>query len=408
MVILLTITTFLLAFLISAAGRETPRFTIETDSNIHANCTLETLNDKGIVASDGAAPIKISDSSNFARRPSVAAASDDVLLHDGRPYSARPWRGAVLEEERLIVGPAKASFPAANAKGLSLYLPYVAAALWSLPEGVDDADLFVAQLQVETRKRDVIFLKNGDRIEGTLTSLSAKSGAGMMVGAKRIETPWPKLAGLALSTDRAVRPRSKKPYVRAVLEDGSRVSLQDLRLDAKSRHFLGKTLFGTTLELPEAALVAFDTRQDQAVDLSELTPSQYEQRPFLGASWPLAKDVSATAQPLRLAGSTFEKGIGVHAPCRVTYKLDGKFERFDALVGIDESARRGRAKIALELDGKRIDLNEAKEMTAKDAPVVLRQNVRGVRELTLIVEVGAFGDVQANVNWAKARLISKK
>jgi NPCBM/NEW2 domain len=139
-----------------------------------------------------------------------------------------------------------------------------------------------------------------------------------------------------------------------------------------------------------------------------LTPSRYEQRPFLGASWPLAKDAAATEQPLRLTGNTFEKGVGVHAPARVSYKLDGKYERFDALVGIDETARRGRARVALELDGKRIDLHEGKELSAKDEPVVVRQTVRDVRELTLIVEVGAFGDVQANVNWSKARLVNKR
>ena len=59
----------------------------------------------------------------------------------------------------------------------------------------------------------------------------------------------------------------------------------------------------------------------------------------------------------------------------------------------------------IELDGKRLDLNNGKELTSKTAPLPLRLDVRGVREMKLIVELGSFGDVQAHVNWAKARLI---
>jgi hypothetical protein len=149
-------------------------------------------------------------------------------------------------------------------------------------------------------------------------------------------------------------------------------------------------------------------RLGPAVDISEWLPTKYEQRPFLGPPWPLAKDVAADRGPLRVSGNTFEKGLGTHAPCRVTYALDGKYRRFDALVGIDEmTSPRGRAKIAVELDGKRIDLHAGKELTSQSTPVQVRLDVANAKSLTLIVDVGTFGDVQANVNWAKARLIKR-
>jgi hypothetical protein len=137
-----------------------------------------------------------------------------------------------------------------------------------------------------------------------------------------------------------------------------------------------------------------------------LTPARYEHRPYLGAAWPLVKDAAADNHPLRIHGSTYEKGLGTHAPCRVTYALDGKYQRFDAVVGVDSATSpRGRAKVAVEIDGKRSELNGGKELTSETAPVEVRLNVAGARTLTLIVELGAFGDVQANVNWAKARLV---
>ena len=39
---------------------------------------------------------------------------------------------------------------------------------------------------------------------------------------------------------------------------------------------------------------------------------------------------------------------------------------------------------------------------------IVQLDVRNVRTMTLIVETGSFGDVQANLNWAKARLIKKE
>ena len=61
--------------------------------------------------------------------------------------------------------------------------------------------------------------------------------------------------------------------------------------------------------------------------------------------------------------------------------------------------------MAIELDGKRIDLNDGKELTSQTTPLTVRLDVRKVRTLTLIADLGSFGDVQAHVNWAKARLV---
>jgi hypothetical protein len=82
------------------------------------------------------------------------------------------------------------------------------------------------------------------------------------------------------------------------------------------------------------------------------------------------------------------------------------YRRFEALVGFDEPrSRRGRARLAVELDGKKVELNEGKELTSHDPPLQVRLDVAGVREMTLVMDVGSFGDVQAHVNWANARLV---
>ncbi len=404
----------LLVFFLGTAARaqEPVRFTIETAERTHKAAELVALSDTRALSFAEAGQRRTIQRWLELRREGRTLPAllerDFALLTNGDRIPLAPAAPALLEGTRLLLHCAK-TLPGAPEQALSLYGPHVALVFWSLPDGADDADLFVARLQRETRKQDVVYLKNGDRIEGTITALEAKTGCINVNDGGKTQTPWTQIAGIAWSTDRQARLRTKKPYFRAVLDGGARINFLELRFDQKSRRWLGKTQFGASLEMPEAAVLAIDVRQDQAVDLAELTPLRYEYRPYLGAAWPLVLDAGATGHPLRLSDSTFEKGLGTHASCSVAYKLDGQYQRFDSLVGIDpERAPRGRARAAIELDGKRIELNAGKELTGRGAPVQVRLDVRGVRTMTLIVEAGSFGDVQAEVNWAQARLIKRE
>ena len=388
-----------------------PRFTIDTATRTLSGCTLIALEENGTLHVEHSAarvvlPRFIEIRQEGQKLPSLLT-RNFVSLSNGDRLPLDADAPARLEESRLHLCPAK-SLPIANAKGLDLFAPNVVLLFWSLPDGVDEAERFFAQLQDEPRKRDVVFLRNGDRIEGTIAALGPKIGCVITTDGRKVQTPWPKMAGIAWSTDRQARLRTKKTYTRAVLEGGARVNFLELRFVEKVRRWVGKTQFGATVELSESSLIALDVRQGLAVDVSELTPARYEHRPFLGAVWPLAKNAAATGQPLRLHGNTYEKGLGTHAACQVAFKLDGYYQRFDALVGIDETSRRGRARAVIDLDGKRIELNEGKELTSQTAPLAVQLDVRNVRTMTLIVELGSFGDVQADVNWAKARLIKKE
>ena len=57
------------------------------------------------------------------------------------------------------------------------------------------------------------------------------------------------------------------------------------------------------------------------------------------------------------------------------------------------------------VDGKEQIPGPEKELTGKDAPLPVRIDVSKARELTLVVDFGSYGDVQAHVNWGDARLI---
>jgi hypothetical protein len=167
----------------------------------------------------------------------------------------------------------------------------------------------------------------------------------------------------------------------------------------------GKTLFGEQIEVAVDQVAALDVRQGAAVYLSDLEPRRYQHTPFLGVAWPYTKDGSVAGRELGWGG-TFDKGLGMHAESRITYELGGHYRRFEAVVGLDEyTGRRGRVRLQVLVDGQAQDIGWSGELSARDQPLRLRIDVRGGRELTLAVLCGRFGDVQAHVNWADARLI---
>ncbi len=340
------------------------------------------------------------------RRHRPAPPADHVVVlgsGDRLPFqSAAPVR---LQAGRLALTPAEPLRPRAGAE-LSLFRPYVAVVLWALPEGADDAESFLARLRPEERSADVAYLRNGDRVEGTVTGLDADDGCTVRAEGETIRTPYAKLAAIAFASDRVSRPRPKKTHALAVLAGGARLHFTELRYDGAARRWAGRTTTGAEVTFAEADLVALELLRGPAVYLSELTPWRYEPVPYLGVRWPLGVDAAVDGRPLRLGGDWLDRGLGVHGPCRVSYALEGRFAWFEAVAGLDPTAGgKGRARLAVVIDDKEYPLAEGKERTAADAPLGVRLDVRGARRLTLVTEAGSLGDVQARVTWGEARLI---
>jgi len=290
-----------------------------------------------------------------------------------------------------------------------LTLPLSAlAVLWIAdPAGVDDPAVLRRRLLAEPRKRDVVWLRNGDVVEGTVTRLD-KDGFHVEADGKQVTVEYAKVAYVAFSTllMRSLTP--KGPYGHLVLADGSRLGLVGPQATGKT--LIAKTLFGAEVQVPVADIVALDLRQGRAVYLSDLKPSSYKSTPYGNISWPYALD-GAVDQPgsraLVLGGSTYDKGLGLHSECRISYALAGGYRRFEALAGVDARSG-GSARLQVLVDGKPRDLGRAKDLTAKDTPLTIRLDVTGAKDLTLIVEGGSGGYAQARLNLADARLIRDK
>src|SRR5262249_23379340 len=132
------------------------------------------------------------------------------------------------------------------------------------------------------------------------------------------------------------------------------------------------------------------------------------QTPYLDAVMPPVVDGSPKNRDLRVGGGSYDKGIGMHGACRMTFDLGGAYKRFESLVGLDDvTGREGSARVQVLVDGNPRKLGIERDLTHRNGPMSVRVAVSGAKQLTLVVDFGERGDVQADVNWVDARLIKK-
>jgi hypothetical protein len=277
------------------------------------------------------------------------------------------------------------------------------AVLWlATPDGAEP-DRLLRRLATEPRTRDVLLLRNGDRVEGVVTGLDGNA-VRLDVNRKELTVERGKVAVVALNTELTTTLRPKTAYGRLILRDGTRLSLASAT-SQDGKTLTGETLFKAAVSFPVADIVALAIQGGPAVYLSELKAKKFEHTPYLGVPWPYVVDGSVDRRDLRVGGSSFDRGIGMHTASRLTYDLAGRYRRFEALVGVDDrSGKGGSTRIRVLLDGRPVGLGD-RELTVRTGPLPVRVDVSGAKELTLVAEFGSRGGVEGHVDWADARLI---
>jgi hypothetical protein len=258
-----------------------------------------------------------------------------------------------------------------------------------------------------TPPRDVLLYRNGDAVRGALNGFTETGVKFAPDGNPAREVPLKDLAAVGFNPRFARARKPKGVYALATLADGTRLSVTEPL--AKGNAVVAKALCGPDVEIPLSKLVSLDVLQGAATYLSDLTPKKTEVAGFLGDGWRPVSDRSVRGRPLLLltkdGDAAFNKGLGTHPKTTLTYDLGGKFTRFEALVGLDAATgKRGRASVRVLLDGKDVGPADLKTLTA-GAAVPVRLDVRGGKELVLVIDFGPAGDVQADVNWGDARLV---
>ncbi len=312
-----------------------------------------------------------------------------------------PFRNLRLIEEKFHFRHANLE----DGKDTSLPLSAVAV-LWHVAPDKDlDAEKLRRRLTASKRTRDTVCLRNGDIVAGILTSLDADNAV-VEVDKRRVTVKTPQLAYIAFNTELADALRPKGTYARLILCDnrpghGGRISFTSPSADETT--LTGTTVFGARLRVPLLDIAALEPHLGNFIYLSDLKESKYSFHPYLDSVWPFSLDGNVAGHDLLLAGSTYDKGIGMHSQSRLTYRLSGDYRRFEATVGLDDKDGRGGAVRLRVLAAGRTLLDRI--VTSRDGAIPISLSVEGVRELSLEVDFGKDGDVRDVVNWADARLV---
>lgn len=124
-------------------------------------------------------------------------------------------------------------------------------------------------------------------------------------------------------------------------------------------------------------------------------------------SEPPRVDLNAYGRPFNINGLSFPKGIGVHAPSRVSFHLNGRADRFSCFVGVDQSSRGGQSfgvYCSLIADGK--EIFKSPKLRTDSNPFKIEVRVSGVQHLVLSVEPTVLEDSESNVDWVDLRFFS--
>lgn len=178
-----------------------------------------------------------------------------------------------------------------------------------------------------------------------------------------------------------------------------------------TRSFFG-ALVGAIVSLTGCAAGAEHSVDDVESDeliassfLSDLTPTSatngwgpYERDQSNG------EQAAGDGQTITIAGTSYTKGLGVHASSDLSYTVPDNCQRFRSVIGIDdEVGDKGSVRFIVLLNGNRVYRSAV--LTGSSSAVSIDVAVSGGSRLTLRVNNGGNGSGYDHADWANARFV---
>lgn len=129
----------------------------------------------------------------------------------------------------------------------------------------------------------------------------------------------------------------------------------------------------------------------------------------LGMVYPHRVDRNCLDGPLVSGERAWSRGLGVHAPSRLTWQLDGAWARLRATAGIDDSALANRhpGSVVFRVLGDGKELWSSPTVRGGDPLQAVDVSLDGVRELVLEVDPATEAFVSDRANWLRPLLIAR-
>jgi alpha-galactosidase len=142
----------------------------------------------------------------------------------------------------------------------------------------------------------------------------------------------------------------------------------------------------------------------RATETVRLTELDLKNLHFAGWKKPQI-DMPAGAKPLAIAGHEFAHGLATYATTTLWLALDGRVERFQASVGVDDAAADPKAAVVFTLFGDDRKLWESAVLKRGEPAVPVDVELKGVHSLLLKVDHGGDDVAYDYADWAAARFV---
>ena len=312
----------------------------------------------------------------------------------------------------------------------------IAFAASEAPTALDPARRWIREVRAQETKTsqnipanadDILLLTEGAELRGVLARIDSKAVQFQSSNAGEVAIPLSRVRAIALARDPQSRERPpgalKSSAISAVvaLFDGGLLSGELLELSEGTvpgnegadlgRLLLRHEVFGE-VQIPTSRVESVRIRGGRCQFLSDLEPASVTHRADLFSPWPMRRDAAVTGSTLRLRGREHRKGLGMHSHCRAEYQLEGQYQRFQSILGMDDSARprslsAERAGAATAVFRAYVDGEVKLERLIRwsDPPVAVDLPLEGAKKLALELDYGPGSFVLDRGDWAGARVI---
>jgi len=274
------------------------------------------------------------------------------------------------------------------------------------------------QMRAARGETDRVLLVNGDELTGTVTEISDDQVAlTTELGQQELKLARQFGGGegrvTAIIFNPALRSEAPKEGERILVGFRNGSLLQAARVVAGSERFELEVSaeFKLAASEPDAGLeklVFLQPLGRGVAYLSDLEPLSYRHIPYLNVAWPFREDRNVLGGRLRAGGKLYTKGLGMHAPSRLAYRLDKPYRRFAAQIAIDDATGlRGSVvfRVYVHRDGKWQPAFASETIRGGQAPVEIAVDLEGAKAITLIVDYADRGDVLDHADWLDAHLV---
>jgi len=266
--------------------------------------------------------------------------------------------------------------------------------------------------------KDLVYMESGGEAAGVLEALGSAELKLDMEDAGLLKIKLPKVRMLLMSIVEKPEAITGGTLVQLRLLDGSNLSGRLLGLSGESLELactLSKKLTIRKSDVQELLVLngAFVYLSDlDPVEVVQRFPEGFEYYPDI-YGW--KRNRSNMGGVIKLGGKTYEKGLGVHSYCALSYELGGKYKEFRALVGLDDAVRYlgepdiGSVRLRVILDGKPAkELPDGLLKRKGDTASQISVAVEGVKRLTIVADFGPHLHILGRADWADAHLIRKR